>query len=131
MQHVNFSFAVLALIALLAGCAGGRDGPRTPTGTDGGPRDLGHAVDMYVPGLDLGGGMVDLGGGPVDLGRADAGRRCTPSCATDADCQASCPSNPTPSLPVCCDRGTGTCFNSSVAMCPSTTPTDGGTTMSM
>ena len=126
MRHAT-SFLALVLATLVAACAGGRDAPRTPITTDLGVRDAGPRPDGFVPPADL--GSVDLG--PVDLGRPDLGRRCVPTCSTDADCQASCPANPTPTLPVCCDRGTGTCFNSSVAMCPSPTPADAGMTMSM
>ena len=122
MHHRNLSFAMLALLALLAACSGGRDRPpprvTADSGADlGGPADLGP---FAAPDL-----------GPRDLGTPDLGRRCVSACATNADCQTSCPSNPTPSLPVCCDRVSGTCFNSSVSTCPTTTPTDAGTPMSI
>jgi hypothetical protein len=91
-------------------------------------------------GTQCGSGLVCVGGlctsdgvGPDGGLDPDGGtpRRCVPTCTTDADCQSSCPANPTPSLPVCCDRGTGTCFNSSVAMCPPPATIDGGIVMSM
>jgi hypothetical protein len=137
MRHAT-SFLAFALVTLVAACAGGREAPRTPAPLDFGVRDMGPRPDGFVPGTDLGPGVdlgpapVDMGTGPVDLGR-DLGptRRCVPTCSTDADCQASCPPNPTPSLPVCCDRGTGTCFNSSVAMCPAPMTGDAGMMMSM
>ena len=56
---------------------------------------------------------------------------CVPSCATDADCQDSCPSNPTAGLAVCCDRGTGSCFNATTAMCPLVVEVDASVVMSM
>jgi hypothetical protein len=136
MTHATTSFAVraftvLATIALIASC-GGRNG--APPGGDLGvrtdmtvPRDLG-GVDGFVPPTDF--GTPDLG--PRDLGRPDSGRRmCVPTCATDADCQASCPPGPTPGLPTCCDRMSGMCFNSSVSLCPAPGTGDGGMMMSM
>jgi hypothetical protein len=122
MHHANLSFAVLALIALLTGCAGGRDAPHT--GIDAGPRDLGPLADSYVPPSDM---YVP----PTDLGSRDLGVRCVAACTSNAACQASCPPNPTPANAVCCDVPSGTCFNMATPSCPSSTPTDGGTPVSM
>ena len=130
MRHAISSFAVLALIATLAACAGGRDGPRTPITVDMGPRDGGGRDIGVIPPTDLGPPPApDLG--PRDMGPPDLGRRCVTGCTTDSACQTSCPPNPTPTLPVCCDRSTGTCFNASVSMCPAPTATDGGMMMSL
>jgi hypothetical protein len=131
MHHANFSFAVIALIALLTGCAGGRDAPHVVP--DGGPRDMGPYTDAYVPPTDFG-TPADLGppdlGVPPDLGPRDMGVRCVSGCTSNAACQTSCPPNPTPANPVCCDIPSGTCFNATTSSCPSTTPTDAGTTTS-
>jgi len=134
MKHATTSFAVLALIALVAACGGGRNEPRMPD--LGPPRDMFVARDMPSVPLDMPATPTDFGTpdlGRPDLGRPDmgSGRRCVASCATDADCQLSCPSNPMPAFPVCCDRGTGTCFNAGVSMCPAPGTGDGGMMMSM
>ena len=134
MKHAITSFAMLALIALVVACAGGRDTPRMPD--LGPPRDMFVARDMpFVP-LDMPGTPTDFGTpdlGTPDLGRPDmgSGRRCVASCATDADCQLSCPANPMPAFPVCCDRSTGLCFNQGTSMCPAPGTGDAGMMMSM
>lgn len=132
MKHAITSFAALALVTLVAACGGERDTPRTPD--LGPPRDMFVARDMPVVPLDMPSTPTDFGTpdlGTPDLGRPDMGRRCVASCATDADCQLSCPANPTPANPVCCDRPTGTCFNAGMAMCPAPSTGDAGMTMSM
>ena len=134
MKHATTSFAVLALLALVAACSDGRDGPRMPD--LGPPRDMFVARDMTFVPLDMPAAPTDFGTpdlGRPDLGRPDMGsvRRCVASCATDADCQLSCPSNPMVGLPVCCDRGTGTCFNAGTPMCPAPGTGDAGMMMSM
>lgn len=68
--------------------------------------------------------------GPTgDSGKADTGVKadggnpqqeagaCVPTCATDLDCQDSCPA---PSLGIsCCDTSTGTCYTDNSGQCPS------------
>jgi hypothetical protein len=90
--------------------------------SDFGVFDMGPLPDGFLPPSDLGMGDMDI---------PDLLLRCVPVCSTDADCQTSCPPNPNPTLPVCCDTGTATCFNSSVPMCPPPSTTDAGIVMSM
>jgi hypothetical protein len=53
-------------------------------------------------------------------------KACAPSCATDADCQNSCPA--LAGGVQCCDTKAKTCFGSKTAACPTTTtPADAGT----
>jgi hypothetical protein len=51
-------------------------------------------------------------------------KTCAPSCATDADCQTSCPA--LAGGVQCCDTKAKTCFGSKTSACPVTTQPDAG-----
>lgn len=68
---------------------------------------------------------------PPDVPRDTGGpaRMCVASCTTDSQCATSCPANPRGAN--CCDTLAGTCYAAMVAVCPVTTPEDGGMMSSM
>ena len=60
---------------------------------------------------DLGNFIVADASEPPDLAKV-----CAPSCATDSDCQNSCPA--TSQGTACCDTLTSTCFPTTASICP-------------
>jgi hypothetical protein len=94
---------VLGLLLGLAGC-GGRSG-------------------LEVPDVDAGPDVVDPGDTAVPSPDAPA---CVPKCATDLECQLSCPAVGSGESE-CCDPGAHICYKFAGATCPSPLP-DGGPT---
>jgi hypothetical protein len=82
-------------------------------GDDAGGSDSGAALDSSGP-WDATGHSdgSDDGGAPVDTGIV----ACIPSCATDLECQASCPASN--SALWCCDIGSATCYETTASSCP-------------
>jgi hypothetical protein len=110
VNAAKLSLWALALLAVghLAACAS--DTPAEVTSDDGGA-DVTAAVDS----------------GPVDSGAKDSApaiKVCVSKCATDNDCQTSCP-NVDGGIN-CCDTATGVCFASQTATCPAPKPDSGG-----
>lgn len=110
------------------GCSSGRT-PRPDTGVIT-PIDTGVRADTPIP------VFTDAPIVPVDTGRdapipvtpdAPTTRMCVPSCTMDSQCASSCPANPRGAN--CCDTLAGVCYAAMVAVCPVTTPEDGGTSM--
>lgn len=94
----------LGMLLLSAACANGGDA----TLNDGG------GTDGSKPKTD--------GSNPNDSG---GGGMCVPSCATDQDCQSSCPAAPMGAIN-CCDLTTNTCYTPNNSTCPSGGPDGGG-----
>lgn len=122
MKYASATFFALTLAAIgFAACASGEnDLPFNNGDTSGGGGNGGESSGGNGTG---GSGTTTTGSGSsTSSGGNDAGGVCVPKCATDADCQGSCP---TPkSGTTCCDTATNVCYVSNSATCP--VANDGG-----
>jgi hypothetical protein len=101
-----------------------RDTPvdRGTTTPETGAMDVPRDVPRDIPVVDV---PVDRGTTTPDTGSA----RCPMTCTNDVECSSMCPAAGAGYVNCCATGvGGGTCFQAMGSACPSTMPTDGGTT---
>lgn len=133
MKANGLTFLALALMttATFLACAGGSEtGMGGEGGTGGTGGSGGGAVTTTTTGTTTTGttttGTTTTGTtttGTTTTGTTTTISGCVPQCASDADCQNSCPAVSTGAN--CCDTSIGICYVGTASVCP--VPTDGGT----
>jgi hypothetical protein len=107
------SLFALTFFVAIGGCASSEDDTGLGTGEDSGSDahgviDSGASVDT--------GSHTDTGSSGDTGGHGDSAGKCVSHCASNAECDASCPASPTGSYN-CCDTATGICYVSA-GFCP-------------
>jgi hypothetical protein len=113
-------FAWLVVLGVVTACAS-----NNATIDDGDASISAGGDGSAGQGGDSGGSFYDsTGGGGSDTG--SGGGKCVSHCATDHDCQSSCPPAPNNGIN-CCDTASGVCFGSTAQTCAPAGGGDGGT----
>jgi hypothetical protein len=114
----------ISFFIAIGGCASSEDDTGLGGGEDSGS-DAHGATDTGGTVTDTGGSHTDTGSTSTDTGtKSEGGGTCVSHCASNAECDASCPASPTGSYN-CCDTATGICYVSA-GFCPAGGSDSGG-----